>query len=61
MKSTTAFVGFVLVLVGAIWVVQGFGLAATGSFMDGSPLWGWLGLALLTGGAAAFVFAALRR
>jgi hypothetical protein len=60
-KSTPAFVGIVLGIVGAVWVVQGFGLAATGSFMDGRPLWGWLGAALLAGGGIVLAFTLLRR
>jgi hypothetical protein len=38
--------GTVTMIVGAIWIVQGAGLAPTGSFMDGQPIWAVLGAAL---------------
>lgn len=37
-------VGVVLVLVGAVWVLQGIGIL-TGSFMTGQKLWFLIGLA----------------
>jgi uncharacterized membrane protein HdeD (DUF308 family) len=37
-------VGVVLVLVGAVWVLQGLGVI-TGSFMTGQKLWFLIGLA----------------
>ena len=40
----------VLMIVGAIWVVQGLGVADTGSFMDGRPLWAILGAAAFLAG-----------
>ncbi len=43
-------VSVVLILVGAVWTIQGFGIAETGSFMDRAPIWGWLGLGMITAG-----------
>jgi len=40
-------VAVVLILVGAVWTIQGFGVAETGSFMDRAPIWGWLGLGMI--------------
>ncbi len=48
-------VAVVLILVGAVWTVQGFGVADTGSFMDRAPLWGWLGLVMIAAGALLLV------
>lgn len=42
-------------IVGAIWIVQGAGLAPTGSFMDGQSIWAVLGGALLLAGLASFL------
>ena len=40
----TLAVGVVLVLIGAVWVLQGIGVI-TGSFMTGQKLWFLIGLA----------------
>lgn len=42
--------GTVLMLVGAIWTVQGLGLADTGSFMDNRPIWAVFGIAAFAAG-----------
>jgi hypothetical protein len=42
-------------IVGAIWIVQGTGLASTGSFMDGRPVWTVLGLLLGVAGLISFL------
>jgi len=48
--------GALLLTVGGVFIVQGFGLAKTGSSMDGNPFWGYLGAALaLIGLVAIFV------
>jgi len=36
-------VGVVLVLIGAVWLVQGLGIVTTGSFMDGQSIWAVIG------------------
>ncbi|MBW3589668.1 MAG: hypothetical protein KY429_09645 [Actinobacteria bacterium] len=48
-------VAVVLILVGAVWTVQGFGVADTGSFMDRAPMWGWLGLGMIAAGVLMLV------
>lgn len=40
-------------IVGVIWIIQGAGLAPTGSFMDGRPVWALLGAALFVAGAVS--------
>lgn len=37
---------------GAIWIIQGFGVIPTGSFMDGQPVWGIIGLVAVAAGVA---------
>ncbi len=34
-------------IIGAIWIVQGLGMANTGSFMDGNIFWAAMGLILV--------------
>jgi hypothetical protein len=36
-------IGVVLVLIGAVWLVQGLGIVTTGSFMDGQGVWALIG------------------
>ena len=43
-------IGIVLVVVGAVWVLQGIGVAQ-GSVMSGNPLWAVIGAVLVVGGA----------
>jgi len=43
-------VGVVLVLIGAVWLVQGLGIVTTGSFMDGQSVWAVIGGACVAGG-----------
>lgn len=42
-------------IVGAIWIVQGAGIAPTGSFMDGQPFWAILGVAMLVAGIVSVI------
>jgi len=37
-------VAVLLGLIGAVWIVQGFAIIPTGSFMDGDLAWGLIGL-----------------
>jgi hypothetical protein len=46
-------VGVVLVLIGAVWLVQGLGLVPTGSFMDGQGVWAVIGAVCMVGGLIA--------
>lgn len=48
----------VTMIVGAVWIIQGLGIAETGSFMDGRPGWAVAGAVL---GAAGFAAAMVRR
>ncbi|CAN5783957.1 hypothetical protein BH23ACT12_BH23ACT12_13600 [soil metagenome] len=47
--------GVVLMIVGAIWIVQGASIAPTGSFMDGQPIWAFLGALMLVAGTISVV------
>lgn len=49
----------VIMIVGAIWVVQGLGVLETGSFMDGRPIWAVLGALVFV--AAVIVVLVQRR
>lgn len=42
-------------IVGTIWIVQGAGIAATGSFMDGRPIWAVLGAGMFIAGSVSMV------
>jgi hypothetical protein len=46
--------GVILIAVGAVWVLQGIGLLE-GSFMTGSSLWLWIGLACAAVGASVLL------
>jgi len=50
-----------LIVVGAVWVIQGFAIVPTGSFMDGDALWGFLGLGCLAVGIATLGYDRWRR
>jgi len=52
--------GVVLVLVGAVWVLQGIGVV-TGSFMTGQKLWFLIGLAAFLAGVVLIAATATRR
>ncbi|HLF69974.1 MAG TPA: LPXTG cell wall anchor domain-containing protein [Actinomycetota bacterium] len=44
-------IGAGLLIIGGVFVIQGLGLARTGSFMDRQPLWAVVGAALMLAGA----------
>ena len=54
MRRISLGVGGLLIVVGAVWFFQGYG-ALKGSFMTGSPMWMWVGIACLVGGAGLVV------
>ena len=58
MRWLSLVVGCLLIAVGAVWFFQGYG-ALKGSFMTGSPMWMWIGLASVVAGAV-LVLRALR-
>lgn len=47
--------GIAFIFVGLVWIVQGFGLLNTGSFMDRNKLWGFLGLGMAAVGLVMLV------
>ncbi|MGW4488629.1 hypothetical protein ACWEOE_32900 [Amycolatopsis sp. NPDC004368] len=55
----TLAVGAVLVLVGAVWILQGAGVI-TGSFMTGQKLWFLIGLVAFLVGVVAIAATARR-
>jgi Trk-type K+ transport system membrane component len=52
-------IGFVICLVGAVWIGQGVG-AIHGSFMTGNPTWAVLGVVLLAIGITMMAWTARR-
>ncbi len=51
--------GVILVLVGALWILQGLGVVG-GSFMTGQSQWTYIGIVTAIVGAALFAWAASR-
>jgi hypothetical protein len=47
-------VGALLILVGAVWAIQGYG-TLKGSFMTGSHVWMWVGIACVGAGLVILV------
>lgn len=54
MKTTRLIVAILLMLVGLIWILQGIGWLG-GSFMTGSMMWFYIGIAVALTGAALLV------
>ncbi len=48
------FIGVALIVVGGVWTFQGYG-TLTGSFMTGSPVWMWIGIASIVIGLVVLV------
>jgi len=46
--------GVLLIAVGAVWTFQGYG-TLKGSFMTGSPVWLWIGIACVVVGAVLLI------
>ena len=55
-------IGILLIVVGAVWAIQGYG-TLKGSFMTGSPAWMWIGIACVVAGVVLLVasLAAIRK
>jgi hypothetical protein len=53
-------IGGLLILVGAVWLLQGVGLLP-GSFMTGSTFWAVIGSACLAAGLGMVIFGVLRK
>lgn len=47
-------IGVLLIAIGGVWTIQGYG-TLKGSFMTGSPVWMWIGLACVAAGAALLI------
>jgi len=47
-------VGILLIVVGAVWAIQGYG-TLKGSFMTGSHVWLWIGVACVCAGVVVLV------
>jgi hypothetical protein len=47
-------IGVLLIVVGAVWAIQGYG-TLKGSFMTGSHMWMWIGIACVVAGVLIFV------
>jgi hypothetical protein len=54
MRSASLILGALLIVVGAVWTVQGVG-TLKGSFMTGSRVWMWIGIACVCAGIAVLV------
>ena len=46
--------------VGAVWMLQGFGVPIGGGFMVGNPTWIWIGAGLIVVGALYALYPRLR-
>lgn len=51
MHRTRAFIAFILIATGLVWIGQGTSLLAGGSFMVGDARWAWIGAGCLVVGA----------
>jgi hypothetical protein len=51
MRMAATVIGVLLLLIGLVWIGQGFGLVK-GSFMTGNTMWAWIGIAVAIVGAA---------
>jgi hypothetical protein len=60
MKTSRLLVGGLLVLVGVVWTFQGYG-TLKGSFMTGSPVWMWVGIACIVTGVVVLARARSQR
>jgi uncharacterized membrane protein HdeD (DUF308 family) len=56
MRMGRALAGAALIVLGAVWTLQGYG-TVTGSFMTGSPVWMWIGIACVIAGVILVVTA----
>lgn len=56
MRKGRALAGAALILIGAVWMLQGYG-TITGSFMTGSSMWMWIGVACVAAGLVLIVTA----
>jgi hypothetical protein len=62
MRFASSVVGVVLIVAGTVWAIQGYG-TLKGSFMTGSPVWMWIGIACVVAGIVILIagLAAVRK
>jgi hypothetical protein len=62
MRFVGPVIGVVLILVGLVWTIQGYG-TLKGSFMTGSRAWFWIGIACVVAGVVILIatFVAIRK
>jgi len=53
-RSASVIAGVLLIVVGAVWTVQGIG-TLKGSFMTGSRAWMWIGITCVCAGIVVLV------
>jgi len=53
MRKAGKILAAIAVVVGAVWMLQGLGVAE-GSFMTGNMMWFWIGLVVAAGGVLGF-------
>jgi hypothetical protein len=56
MRKGGGLVGAGLIVIGAFWMLQGYG-TITGSFMTGSPIWMWIGVGCVAAGLVLIITA----
>lgn len=54
MRFVRPVIGVLLVVVGAVWTIQGYG-TLKGSFMTGSRTWMWIGIACVVVGVLILI------
>jgi hypothetical protein len=59
MRTAAAVIGVLLILIGLVWIGQGFGFVR-GSFMTGNMMWAWIGIVVAIAGAALAVIGVRR-
>jgi hypothetical protein len=62
MRTPGIVLGALLALAGAVWILQGLGVAfAPQSFMTADPTWAWIGAATMLAGIGLAAWALRRR
>jgi hypothetical protein len=54
MRFVRPVAALLLIVIGVVWTIQGYG-TLKGSFMTGSPVWMWIGIACVVAGAVILV------
>ena len=61
MRLVLTILGLLAVLLGAVWILQGFNLMPGKSFMNGDLKWSLYGVCIALGGAVLMVWSRRRR